>query len=714
MASLISAGTERSLIEFAEKNVFQKALARPDLVKQFIEKAKREGWITTVEAARNRLEAEVALGYSNSGVVIEVGDRVTAFKVGDKVACAGGGFATHSEIVRIPQNLAATFPSGPGTCDVSFEQAAFATVGAIGLHGIRLAELQIGEVVAIVGLGLVGQIMVQLARANGCIVIGIDPNDARCRLAESMGCVATARSDEEMKAIAARVSSGRGVDSVLIGAATAGNEPVELAAEIARDRARIVAVGAVGFSLPRKPYYRKELDFRVSRSYGPGRYDPEYEEKGRDYPIGYVRWTEGRNLDAILQLVAAKKVDFAPLITHRIPIERAEQGYEIITGKTGEPFLGVLITYSNEPSLAQRVELQGISKTNTQPAERIRVGVIGAGNFAASVLLPAMKAAHGNELIGISSSGGASARSAGSRFGFRFCASDETELLNDPSIDAIVVCTRHSSHSTLVAQALEYGKHVFCEKPLALNEIQLATVANAFKSRHGHVLMVGYNRRFAPLARQLKAFVEPATEPFVMHYRVNAGFIPGDHWVHDREIGGGRILGEVCHFVDFLSFLCAQPVTAVSAAAMPNSGRYSDDNLSATLWFADGSLGTITYTANGDKSFSKERIEVFVHGRVAVLDDFKELRTVHDGRHRVARSRLRVDKGHRGEWQAFSNAIRTGGPQPIPFDELINGALATIALNRSSSNRSRVEVDTRQFLFEVSEGRWDSAADFGA
>jgi predicted dehydrogenase len=706
IASLISAGTERTVVEFAEKNLLQKAIARPDLVKQVLEKSRREGWISTIEAARNRLDSEMVLGYSNAGIVIEVGDGVTGFKLGDHVACAGGGFASHSEIVRIPQNLAAVIPAGPGLRDVPLEEAACATVAAIGLQGVRLAELQLGEVVAVIGLGLVGQMIVQLARANGCTVMGMDPSPERCQLAQRMGCAATAQSEEETRIISARASGGHGVDAVLIAAATESNEPVSLAAEIARDRARVVAIGAVGLSLPRKSYYMKELDFRVSRSYGPGRYDPEYEEKGHDYPIGYVRWTEGRNIGAVLQLLAFGQLDFAPLITHRFPIEEADRGYELISGKTDERFLGVVITYPNEPSIARRVELTNATNHTLASSNRVCVGVIGAGNFATATLLPAMKAAGQIDFGGICAAGGTSARSAGSRFGFRFCASDESELLNDEGINTIVVCTRHSTHAELAIAALDAGKHVCCEKPLAMSKEQLASIIQAHdRQQPQRLLTVGYNRRFSPLAKELKAFVSEAVEPFIMHYRVNAGFIPSDHWVQDREEGGGRILGEVCHFIDFLSFLCGQPVTSVSASLMPNEGRYSDDNVAATLKFADGSLGTITYASNGDKSFSKERVEIFVQGWVAVLDDFRELRTVRNGKQRISRSRLRLDKGHRGEWTAIADAIRTGGPHPIAIRDLVNSTLATFAVVRACSSGSTVEVDTEEFLAGVRDAQ---------
>jgi predicted dehydrogenase len=705
-ASLISAGTERMVVEFAEKNVFQKALARPDLVKQLIEKSKRDGFLATLEAARTRLDSDMVLGYSNAGVVIEVGDGVTEFKVGDRVACAGGGFASHSEIVRIPRNLAANIPQGAGFRDVSFEEAAFATVAAISLQGIRLAELQLGEFVAVLGLGLIGQIVVQLARANGCTVIGMDPSPDRCRLAERMGCLATVSSDEEMKALAARSSNGRGADVVLIAAATESSGPVTLAAEIARDRGKVIAVGAVGMSLPRKPYYMKELEFRVSRSYGPGRYDPEYEDKGRDYPLGYVRWTEGRNLACILQLLAQGKLDFTPLITHRFPIEQANKGYELIAGKTGEPFLGVVITYSDRPSLSRRIDLDKTQTRLAAGSEVIRIGLIGAGNFATATLIPVLKAAAGIELVGVCAAGGTSAYAAAARNGFRYCASDTSELFDDPSINTIAICTGHSSHASQVIRALQADKHVFCEKPLAMNEEELALIVQAHERASQRLLLVGYNRRFAPLAKVLKGFFSAVCEPFVMHYRVNAGYIPPEHWVQDHEQGGGRILGEVCHFVDFLSYLCGGLITSVSALVMPDVGRYSGDNVIASLRFGNGSIGTITYSANGDKSFSKERLEVFAEGRVGALDDFRKLRTSYNGKQRTTKSRLRVDKGHKGEWQAFADAIRTGRGAPISFPELVNSTLASIALLRTCADGSTVDVDTDNFLTRARAGHY--------
>jgi predicted dehydrogenase len=703
-ASLISAGTERTVVEFAEKSLVQKALARPDLVKQMLDKAKREGWIATIEAARNRMDTGMALGYSNAGTVIEVGEGVTEFRVGDRVACAGGGYATHSEIVRVPRNLASVIPAGEGMRNIPFDEAAFATVGAIALQGVRLAELQLGSVVAVIGLGLIGQIAVQLIRANGCTVVGMDPSRDRNGLAERMGCVATAASDEEMEVATARLSQGRGADAVLIAAATRSDGPVALAAKIARDRAKVVAVGAVGLSLPRKLYYMKELEFRVSRSYGPGRYDPEYEDKGNDYPVGYVRWTEGRNLSSILQLLADHRLDFAPLITHRFPIEDAVKGYELISGKTGEPFLGVVITYANQPSMLRRIELLYNSPSSAASPGGVRLGVIGAGNFATGTLLPAIKDAAGIALVGICAPGGSRARSAALRYRFDFCASDDNEIYGSDSINTIAICTRNASHAEQVIAALNAGKHVFCEKPLAMNVQQLRAILEAVERRTiKPLLMVGYNRRFSPLAKKLREFLSGVSEPLVMNYRVNAGFISADHWIQDPDQGGGRLLGEVCHFVDFLSFLCGHPVVSVSGSFMPNNGRYSDDNLTAVLRFADGSIGTITYAANGDKSFSKERLELFSQGRVAVLDDHRVLHMVHNGKSRNIKSRLRIDKGYVGEWQAFAQAISNGGKSPITLAELVNSTLATFALLRACTDGCWVDVTIEGMMSRIDQ-----------
>jgi predicted dehydrogenase/threonine dehydrogenase-like Zn-dependent dehydrogenase len=711
VASLVSAGTERMVVEFAQKNLIEKARARPDLVRQVLDKVQREGLLNTLELVRNRLDQALALGYSSAGTVIAVGEDVQDFQIGDQVACAGGGYAVHAEVVSVPCNLVAHMPDV-----VDFESAAFTTLGAIALHGVRLADVKLGENIAVVGLGLVGLLTVQLAKVAGCRVLGLDLNPARVELAQQLGVdltlVGGRRStvdDQDVLQAAHAFTQGHGLDAVLITAATSGNEPIELAGTIARDRGRVVAVGAVGLTIPRKLYYGKELSFRISRSYGPGRYDPEYEEKGHDYPIGYVRWTENRNMQAFLQLLAEGKVNVHPLITHRFPIEEAPKAYDLITGKTGEPFLGVLITYPEQPGLSHKIMLdkvQGSQKSQRDqssatptvfsgPSLPLRIGLLGAGNFAIATLLPAMKKISGIEFIGVCTATGLSARHVGDKFGFRYCTTNENEIFGDPNINTVVIATRHHLHACQVIAALEAGKHVFVEKPLCLNESELCAISQIYASRltpHASrpLFMVGFNRRFAPMAQQLKAFLADVHEPLVMHYRVNAGYIPPDHWVHDPDQGGGRIIGEACHFVDILTFLAGALPVQVHAWALPNKGRYRDDNVVIILEFADGSLGTITYTANGDKSFPKERVEVFGSGVVAVLDDFRRLELVHNGHRKVVKSRLRQDKGHWGEWEAFVAALRNGALPPIPFKDIVTTTLATFAIVESLRKGTQV------------------------
>jgi len=697
-ASLVSAGTERMVVEFAEKNILQKAAARPDLVRQVLNKASREGILSTISSVRNRLDTDMALGYSNAGEVLEVGPEVSEFKVGDRVACAGGGYAVHAEVVRVPKNLVAKLPSPTlPRGEIDFEEAAFTTIGAVGLQGLRLAHLQLGETVAVVGLGLIGLLVVQLVRAAGCTVVGMDIDEKRCRLAEQLGCAATASDAEQMRSVVSVVTNGKGADAVLITASTKSNEPIDLAGEIARDRGRVVAVGAVGLEIPRKTFYEKELSVYVSRSYGPGRYDPEYEQYGHDYPIGYVRWTENRNMRAFLQLLADGYVNVRGLITHRFPIEQANQAYDLIAAKGAEPFIGVVITYPHAPNASQHFDLRPKPFAGTVSVSKVTVGMLGAGNFASAVLLPVLKKTPSLELVGVATASGVSARASGTCYGFSYCSSDYQEIIRDPAINTVVIATRHHLHAQQVIGGLEAGKHVFCEKPLCVSEEELAEIITVYHRARFNatkpLLMVGYNRRFAPLAIQLRDFFKTAHEPLIMHYRINAGFLPSTHWTQLKEAGAGRTIGEVCHFVDFLVWLFGRKVTAVYAAALPNGGKYSDDNLAATLEFEDGAVGTITYVANGDKSFAKERIEVFGNGAVATLDDFRILTTVQAGRTRTFRSRLHQDKGHSGEWTEFVNAICSGNPSPIEFGELVNVSQACFRMLDSLRDRQRHVIE---------------------
>jgi len=667
-ASLVSAGTERMVVEFAEKSLAGKARSRPDLVKQVIDKARREGLLNTAQAAFNRLDQPMALGYSSTGRIVKLGKGMQGFRVGQRVACAGGGFAVHAEYNVVPRNLLTPLPK-----NVDFESAAFTTLGAIAMHGYRLAEPQIGENVAIIGMGLLGLLAGQIASAAGCNVLGIDIDPARLKLASSLGLQAVSR----RKAVdsASAFTTNRGFDVVLICADTSSNDPVELAGVIARDRARVVATGAVGLEIPRKIYYEKEISFINSRSYGPGRYDTNYEEKGEDYPLGYIRWTEGRNFEAVIDLMSKGKLNVQPLITHRFPIEQGIKAYEVITGKTKEKFLGVVLTYpqveSLESSKVVRFDVQTF-----KPAT-CNLGVLGAGLFANAVLLPSIKKAGNIELVGIASSGGLHAQHSGKKFGFKYAASDEDEIINDSNINTVAILTRHDSHADLVVKALKAGKHVFVEKPLAITPEQLVKVEKALRKKDNGLLTVGFNRRFAPLAQQLHASLADRTEPLHAHYRVNAGPIPLNHWTQDSAIGGGRIIGEACHFIDFITFLVGEAPVSVSAHALPDMGKYSEDNVSMTFTFPDGSIGVVDYLANGAKSLPKERVEVFCGGQVSVLDDFVSLETVRDGR--KTRVKKALDKGWVNEWISFAKSIKDGGQPPIPYEQLIGVTKSTFA-----------------------------------
>ena len=667
--SLVSAGTERMVVEFAEKSLLGKARSRPDLVRQVVDKARREGLLATMEATFNRLDQPMALGYSSAGTVVGMGEDLEGFRIGQRVACAGGGYAVHAEYAVVPRNLLTLLPES-----VDFESAAFTTLAAIALHGFRLTESQVGERVAVIGLGLLGLLTIQIAAAAGCRVLGVDINPERVNLAVHFGVDAVLR--EHAVEAAQGFTANRGTDSVIICADTPSADPIELAGLIARDRGCVVATGAVGLNIPRKIYYEKELSFINSRSYGPGRYDPLYEEAGLDYPIGYVRWTEGRNLEAAVDLMANGKLKVKPLITHRFPINEAPEAYELITGKKDEPFLGVLLTYDGEQKdLRERVAFSTIGHR----ASPVRLGVLGAGNFANAVLLPAIKKQKEVELVGIASAGGLHAQYSGRKFGFAYATSSEDEIINDPNINTVAILTRHHLHAELVLKVLQAGKHVFVEKPLAINHEQLSAINKLLLNSPDCILLTGFNRRFAPLVLKLKDFLGKRAEPMVMHYRLNAGYIPLNHWVHDPEQGGGRIIGEACHFVDLLSFLVGAAPVSVISHGLPDGGKYHEDVVNMTFTFPDQSIGVVSYLANGDRSFPKEHLEVFCNGRVAVLDDFHSLEMVCDGRRRVLRSRIRQDKGHVNEWLAFIQAIREGGEPPIPYEQIVGVTKATFA-----------------------------------
>ncbi len=680
-ASVVSAGTERMSVEFAQKSLLGKANSRPDLVKQVIDKGKREGWVNTAQAAFNRLDQPMGPGYSSAGTIVALGKNMSGFKVGQRVACAGSGYAVHAEYNVVPKNLLTPLPK-----NVDFESAAFTTLGAIALHGFRIAEPQIGENVAIIGMGLLGLLAAQIATAAGCNVLGIDVDSSRISLASSLGLQVVLRADAVDSSVA--FTSNRGFDVILICADTKSNDPVELAGVIARDRARVVATGAVGLSFPRKVYYEKEISFINSRSYGPGRYDLNYEEQGNDYPLGYVRWTEGRNFEAVIDLMAKGQLQVKSLITHRFDISEATKAYEVITGKTNEKFLGVLLTY---PKMETTEETKVIFPSIVHlPSSIVKLGVLGAGSFANSVLLPSIQKAGDIELVGIASSGGLHAQHAGKKFGFQYATSDDEQILNDPNINTVAILTRHDTHPDLIVQALKAGKHVFVEKPLAINSIQLSAISKQLLQTDNCMLTAGFNRRFSPLAQQLKSQIASLQESKHIHYRVNAGAIPLNHWTQDPNVGGGRIIGEGCHFVDFITFLVGEAPISVTAHALPDNGKYREDNVSMTFTFTDGSIGIVDYLANGDKSFPKERVEVFCGGQIAVLDDFVSLQTVKNGtKKEVKRAQ---NKGWVDEWKVFAKAIREGGEPPISYEQLIGVTKATFAALESIRKQETIQL----------------------
>lgn len=670
--SLISAGTEKMIIDFANKSMIGKAQERPDLVKQVIDKVKKDGLGPTIQTVLSRLDEPIPLGYSCAGIVEEVGRGAEEFAVGDRVACAGMGYASHAELLFVPKNLAVAVPA-----DVSLEDAAFVTLGAIALQGIRITRPSLGENVAVIGLGLLGLLTIQILKANGCRTLGIDLDPAKVALALELGSDAAIARNADVKGAVAAFTDGVGADAMIITAATDSNDPIELSAEISRLRGRVTMVGAVKMDVPRKPFYEKELELRLSRSYGPGRYDPSYEEQGQDYPIGYVRWTERRNMQEFLRLVSRKQVTPARLVSHTFPIDRAESAYEVVTGKTNEPFTGVLLTYPRRSATPGGRTVQ-LSARKAMSGE-VGIGFIGAGNFARATLLPRFSKAKGARLRGIATANGRSAQTTGEKFGFAYATTDSSRLLSDPDITAVVIATRHGSHGRLAAEALRAGKAVFVEKPLAISEAGLEEVLAAVTPES--VLMVGFNRRFSPLAAQLKNAFDTDTS-LAINYRINAGPIPPESWVHDPTEGGGRIIGEVCHFLDFVQYLTDELPVEVFAHALSGADGKLHDTVAITVKLSGGSIASIDYFATGDKSFSKERVEVYGGGRVAVLDDFRQLKIVGGGKSHGTK-KLVQEKGYDEEVNAFLAAVRGAAARPIALESIVATTAATFAIENS-------------------------------
>lgn len=672
--SLISAGTERMLVGFGKASYLDKARQQPDKVKMVLEKVATDGLMTTIEAVQSKLAQPLPLGYCNVGVVAEVGAGVEGFQVGDRVASNG----PHADVVKVPKNLCARIPEA-----VDDESAAFVVVASIGLQGIRLSQPTLGEAFVVTGAGLIGLLTVQLLRAQGCRVLAIDFDESKLALARQFGAqTCNPSAGEDPVAAGMALSRGQGVDGVIITASTQSNDPVTQAARMCRKRGRIVLVGVTGLELNRADFYEKELSFQVSCSYGPGRYDPGYEEKGQDYPLGFVRWTEQRNFEAVLDMMASGQLDVKPLITHRFAFEDAQKAYEALTAdKAG---LGMLLQYDS-PADLRMVRSVALKPAATFAPQRPVMGFIGAGNYASRMLIPAFKAA-GAQFSTIVTAGGISGVIHGEKAGFAEASTDMAALLANAAVNTVAIVTRHDTHARFVAQALQAGKHVFVEKPLAIDAEGLVAVRAAYDAAQtsvaqgGPQVMVGFNRRFSPQVQKMKALLEPVKEPKSFIMTMNAGAIPANHWTQDNAVGGGRIIGEACHFIDLMRFLAGSPIVSVQARRMGEAPgmAITEDKASITLGFEDGSFGTILYLANGSASFPKERVEVFAAGRVLQLDNFRKL--LGYGWPGFSKMNLwKQDKGQNACAAAFLQAVQAGTPA-IPPDEIFEVARVTIEI----------------------------------
>ncbi len=662
--SVISLGTERSVISLANKGPLGKAKQRPDLARKVLDKARQEGFWSTYKVVKNLMASPIPLGYSCAGVVLEVGAEVDEFRVGDRVACYGLSFANHAEVNYIPRNLAVKIPDG-----LADDFAAFVALGAIAMQGVRLAELELGDKVVVMGLGLVGQIAAQLARCNGASVLATDLDPVKCAMARELGVHETVSVSEELMGAVATFTDGYGADAVLVCAASKSNGILRSAAEVSRLKGRVIIVGDVGLDLERRPFFDKEVKLVISRSSGPGRFDPEYELHGRDYPLPYVRWTERRNGESFLELLARGDVDVAPLVTHHFPIERASDAYRIVSGADKQPAIAIVLDYAPREEHAKRVVLRDAERL---PAKgEVHLGAIGAGQFAKGVLLPAFAGESSVRIRAFCTSSGLTSKDIAERYRASFCTSDPSEVVSSPIVDTLLVTTRHDQHAPLVLAGLRAGKAVFVEKPLCIRREDLSQLVS-FAGDRAPRLMVGFNRRFSPLAVRCREFFAACPDPLHVVYRVNAGALPADSWVYDPVQGGGRILGEVCHFVDTLCFLTdslparvyAEPIT------VPGSPDPHRDSVCVTLRMQNDSLCVIHYLTNGDPSVPKERIEAYGGKRTALLDNYRSL-AMHQGGKRRTKKLVNQQKGFTEEVRAFVTAVRDGTPMPIPFETLL-------------------------------------------
>jgi predicted dehydrogenase/threonine dehydrogenase-like Zn-dependent dehydrogenase len=671
--SLISAGTEKTTVSTAKASLIGKAKKRPDLVKQVIQNYKKEGFKATLEKVKTKLESLKALGYSSAGVVLASMDTSNKFQPGDIVACGGADYASHAEVVCVPQNLVAKVPDG-----VDIEDACYTTLGAIALQGVRQADPNLGENICVIGLGLLGQITSQILKANGCNVFGIDVSSSMVILSNNTHSAnAMLRNDSNLMSGIENFTKGYGFDKVIITAAGQTNDPVELSGQILRKKGSVIVVGAVKMDVPRDPdFYRKELELKLSCSYGPGRYDVRYEEEGMDYPYGYVRWTEQRNMEAFLQLIANKSINLKPLTTHIFDINDAVKAYDLVLGNVKEMYVGILLKYpENEAKKVSNV------KVNSFQAQKVNIGFIGAGSFAQSYLIPNAKKL--GSLDSVVTRTGINAKNVAQKFGFNNASSDVETLIKKDTINAVFVATQHDTHAQYVIKCLKYNKIVFVEKPLALNVDELNEIISTYNKIDSSAIMVGFNRRFASISQIAKEEFKGIKGPLLMNFRINAGFIPKDHWTQ-TSAGGGRIIGEACHFIDLMQYYTGADPVKVYAECINtmNDKQKNDDNVSITVKFSDGSVGNLVYVANGDKSLPKERIEIFGGNIVFVIDDFNKGLLYRNNKEKQIKT---SGKGHRQEVESFIKAVESGGPMPISFKSICLTTITTFKIIESLS-----------------------------
>ncbi len=679
-ASLVSAGTEKMIVDIAKKSLLGKAKARPDLVKQVIDKMKKEGIQNTLEKVFNKLDTPIPLGYSCAGRVLEVGRKVEGVSVGDRVACGGAGYANHSEVNYVPKNLFIKIPDGVDDVDASF-----VTVGAIALQGVRQTAPTLGESIAVMGLGLLGQLTVQLLKANGCRVIGSDIDPDKIELAKKLGADEACHAGDLVKR-AMEFSNGQGVDAVIITASTSSNQPIVDAGDISRMRGRVVIVGMVGMDIPRNEYYKKELTLKLSMAYGPGRYDPEYEEKGIDYPFDLVRWTEQRNFEAFLDLIAQGRVTPKELITHTFDFDEAMKAYDLLEGKTDEKYLGIVLEYPGEIDLEKNKTVQINQKAIK--SDQVNVGLIGAGNFTKSVILPNLKKVDGYNLVGLCTATGVSAHGTGEKHGFKYITTDTDEIFENSEINTVFITTRHDKHAQNVLKSIESGKHCFVEKPLCIKEEELEEIKSAYDG--STIVQVGFNRRFSPLIQKMKSVAGDG--PVSITYRINAGIIPKNVWIQDPEIGGGRIVGEVCHFIDTCSYLTGSEVASVYASSVHKSDKSipDEDNVNIVLTYKNGSTAAINYFAYGDGSMPKEYVELFANGTAMQMNDFRELTIYNNGKREKIKS-SNQDKGFVNEFKAFKDSIQNG-KAAISFGSIYNTTKTTFKILESLKSSKAIDI----------------------